>query len=117
MVSTLDQPKARVICLPLISLIPRLTGSLPDPFFREHGDGSKPLDEFTKKLAKLDRPVDLYSDEACTNPIPDVGEDYVPTVIDESCSFTIDLSGFPAQKNDAESAVDFGLASLPNTAT
>jgi len=59
----------------------------------------------------------LYSDEACTNPTPDVGEDYVPTVINESCYFSIDLSGIPAHKNDAESAVDNGLTSLPNTAT
>ena len=85
--------------------------------FREHGDGSKSLYEFTKKFATLEHPVDLYSDEACTNPIPDVGENYVPTAIDESCSFAINLSGIPAHKNDAESAVDNGLAPLPDTAT
>jgi len=85
--------------------------------FREHEDGLKPLDEFTKKFATLERPVDLYSDEACTNPVPDVGEDYVPTVIDDSCSFAIDLTAIPAHKNDAESAVDNGLAPLLDTAT
>ena len=59
----------------------------------------------------------MYSDEACTYPIPDVSEDYVPTVIDESSSFAIDLTGIPADKNDAKSAVDNGLAPLPDTAT
>jgi len=60
--------------------------------FREHCDGPTPLDEFTKKYATLHSQFGIYLDETLTHPIPDVGEDHIPTSIDESCSFAVDTS-------------------------
>ena len=82
--------------------------------FREHCDGTTPLDNFTKKYATLHSQFGIYLDEALTHPIPDVGEDYIPTAIDESCSFAIDTRNLSAQPNCIDLIRDDGVV---NTST
>jgi len=80
--------------------------------FLEHCDGPTPLDNFTKKYATLHSQFGIYPDEALTHPIPDVGEDHIPTTKDESCSFAVDTRNLSAQPNCIDLTRDDGVVNV-----
>lgn len=57
----------------------------------------------------------IYLDEALTHPIPDVGEEHIPTAIDESCSFAVDTRHLSAQPNCIDLLRDDELVNASTT--
>jgi len=83
--------------------------------FREHCNGPTPLDNFTKKYAMPNSQFGIYLDEALTLPIPDAGEEHIPTAIDESCSFAVDTRHLSAQPNCIDLLRDDELVNASTT--
>ena len=59
--------------------------------YREKTPDNTPYNKYYKVFSSHDIPVEMYSDEHHTQSIPNASEDAMPTVIDESRSFAIDL--------------------------
>ena len=59
--------------------------------YREKTPDETPYNRYYKVFSSHDIPVEIYRDEHHTQSIPNASEDAMPTVIDESRSFAIDL--------------------------